>query len=150
MEEKKTNNNKLMIISAIIILAVGAGSFYGGMRYAQSKATTQQSAQAGGRFQGLRGAKSAGGNRAAGGFISGEIIKQDDKSVTLKLLDGGSKIIYYTDTTKVSKTASGTKADLIIGKNISVVGSANSDGSIVAETIQLRPAQENQPQPLRQ
>lgn len=143
MEENKTTNNKLIIISAIIILVVGAGSFYGGMRYAQSKATTQQNAQAGGRFQGLRGANGTGGNRAGGGFVNGSIIKQDDKSITLKLTDGGSKIAYLTGTTNINKTATGTKADLIVGENVAVIGTANSDGSVIAQSVQIRPAGEN-------
>jgi hypothetical protein len=153
MEENKSNN-KIIIISAIIAILVGGGAFYSGMRYEQSKAATGLNAQGSGRFQGMRAngavGNQPGGNRAVGGNVLGEIIKQDNKSVTLKLLDGGSKIIYYTDTTNVSKTASGTKADLIVGENVSVVGTTNSDGSVIAQTVQIRPAGENRPRPPRQ
>lgn len=144
MEEKKTNNNKLMIIAAVIILIVGAGSFYGGMRYAQSKASANNTIGTG-RFQGQRGLGGSGGNRAGGGFVSGSILKTDNQSITLKLIDGGSKIAYLTDATGINKTATGTKADLIVGENVSVIGTANSDGSVIAQTVQIRPAGENRP-----
>lgn len=78
-----------------------------------------------------------------GAFINGEIIAKDDKSITIKLRDGGSRIIFYSATTEISKFVSGTADDLIIGKNITVIGKTNSDNSITAQTIQLRPNIQN-------
>jgi len=40
--------------------------------------------------------------------------------------------------------AAGALSDLEIGKNISVNGTANSDGSVTAQIIQLRPLDRNQ------
>ena len=133
--------NKSIVIIIAVTLIVGAGAFYGGMKYAENKATagwqqrTQQfSGNAGAGFSGGTG----GGQRGGGGFISGEILSKDDKSVTVKLQDGGSKIVFLSDSTKITKSTDGALSDLEAGKNVSVNGAANPDGSITAQTIQLR------------
>ena len=130
-----------------IVIIVGGAAFYGGMKYGESKKNI------GGRngfadfkdFQnfpsdgqgrlGVPGSKDGGVN-----FTSGEIISADEQSVTVKLQNGGSKIIFFSDSTKITKTAEGAVADLTAGETIMVSGTANQDGSITAETIQLRPA----------
>jgi len=73
-------------------------------------------------------------------LVMGEIIAKDEQTVTVKLSDGGSKIVFFSDTTQIDKFAAGTLADLEIGMTIIANGTANQDGSVVAKTIQLRPA----------
>ena len=149
--------NKLISIVIAVSVAVGGGAFYGGMKYAQSQASPGRLSHA--DFQNLRNLSpeerqqrlqqfsangggsrgSLGGNRGAGGgFVSGEVISKDDKSITLKLQDGGSKIIFFSGSTGVTKSAIGTTTDLVVGKNVSVTGIANPDGSLTAQSIQLR------------
>lgn len=135
----------------VVVLLVGGGAFYGGMKYGESKSS--QGLVRGG-FQDFNNLSSEerqqrlqqmGGNvgnfqrNRGNGFISGEILSKDDQSVTVKLQDGGSKIIFYSDSTEVSKFTSGSSGDLEIGKTIIANGTANSDGSITAQSIQLRP-----------
>lgn len=69
----------------------------------------------------------------------GEITSKDDKSMTVKLPDGGSRIVFFSDSTAITKSADGTLADLIIGESILINGNQSSDGSIIAQLIQLRP-----------
>lgn len=78
-------------------------------------------------------------NRTSGsGGISGEVIAKDDKGITVKLRDGGSKIVFYSGKTLISKTASSTIDGVTIGERVMIVGTSNVDGSVSAESIQLR------------
>ena len=124
------------IISIIIVLIVGAGAFYGGLVYGKS-----QNASSPGRFQGFNanGAQRGARQGANGGLVNGQILAQDAKSITLKLNNGGSKIIFLSDTTQIMKSTNGAVSDLTTGENLMVNGMPNSDGSITAQTIQIRP-----------
>lgn len=73
-----------------------------------------------------------------GGGASGEILKIDDKSITVKMRDGGSRLVFFTSSTPIYKSVSGTSIDLKVGDEISTFGNSGSDGSIVAESIQIR------------
>lgn len=133
--------NKIIII-VIAIVVIGGGAFFGGMKYGQARnSRTGRIGQV--RIQDFAGGGPWGMMRgsADGGFIAGEILSKDEKSLTLKLRDGGSKIVFFSDSAEISKFAKGTTTDLEIGKAVSVTGTANSDGSLTAESIQLRSPQ---------
>ena len=136
------NKTLLSIIGVAVI--VGGGAFYGGMKYAQSQASQRARSQQSGASGAAFGGRS--GNRMGADFANGEIIAKDDKSITIKLRDarlpdgqGGSKIIFYSDSSEIGKFVNGTANDLEIGKTIVVNGKTNSDGSITAQSIQIRP-----------
>ncbi len=130
---KKTN---LIIIAVVVILAVGGGSFYFGMSYGKSQNTRPNFTA--GNFQGMR-ANRTGAN--GGNFILGSIISSDTTSITLQLPgNAGSKIIFYSDKTQISKMASGSISDLANGTSVSINGTTNPDGSVTAQSIQIRPA----------
>lgn len=141
---------KLVSIIIIIVIAtvVGGGAFYGGMKYQENKTskrfTVRNGASGANTLGGIQGRKI--GNSSGSNFLNGEVVSKDDKSVTIKLQDarlpdgqGGSKIIFFSDATKITKSALGSVNDLEIGKNIFVNGKQNQDGSFTAETIQLNP-----------
>ena len=133
--------NKKIIIPAILALVIGGGGgFASGMKYSQGKAASaraaaaQQFRQGGGNFAGRRGTGGPGS-----GFVSGEVLSKDDKSVTIKLPDGSTKIVFYGAGTKVAKTAEGAISDVAVGGQAVITGTANGDGSVTAQNIQLRP-----------
>ena len=106
--------------------------------YAGSQLVPTNGVQGGGA-QNFRG-MGVGGLRGGAGATSGEILSVDDKSITLKLRDGGSKIVFFSSSTTISKMVDAVVADLLVGKTVSVQGTANPDGSETAQSIQIRPA----------
>jgi len=134
---------KKIFIIIIIAVVVGAAGFFGGMKYGQSQnsASTQQSSAlqtTGRRFSGV-----AGGS-ANGNLVNGQIISMDDKSITVQLRTGGSKIVFFSTSTQVVKSVAGSVKDLLNNENVMVTGTQNSDGSITANSIQLRLPSQNQ------
>ena len=123
-----------------VVIIIGAGSFYGGMKYGQQNRFASASQ---GNFRGVAGsfggARRGGAGGTGGDAASGEIISKDDKSITVKLRDGGSKIIFIADSTQVMKSTAGTVSDLAIGDQVMSFGTANADGSVTAKSIQIRP-----------
>lgn len=144
---------KNVLIAVIIGLIIAGGAFYGGMKYSANKAVSQISQnRCGGNFGGQRqgggqgqGMQNGGGrqggmqNGGAGDFVGGEIISKDDSSVTIKTRDGGSKIVFFSDKTLIDKSVSGATSDLSVGLQVTANGKANSDGSLTAQNIQIRP-----------
>lgn len=124
-------------ILAAAIVVVGVGAFYGGMVYGKNQASSALQANFANRqFNGA-----ANGNRRngqMGGFLNGEVISKDDKSLTVKLRDGGSKIVFFSGATQILKSVKGTIDDLPVGSNVTANGQTNSDGSVTAQLIQLR------------
>lgn len=131
-----------IVITAVVAIIIGAGAFFGGMKYQESRLANsrgqfrQQGGQAGGRGQfGQRFNGRGAGARA----VAGEVISLDEKSITVKLPDNSSKIVLLTDATTISKSAEGTKSDLKTGERVAVFGTTNSDGSVTAQNVQLNP-----------
>ena len=89
----------------------------------------------------MGGVRRGNGNGMGGDATSGEILSKDDKSITIKLMDGGSKIIFVSNSTQLMKSISGLVSDLTIGAQVTVFGAANADGSVTAKSIQMRPRQ---------
>jgi len=125
----------IYIVAAIIVVIVGAGAFFAGMKYQQSKQPAFLREFAGRQGQGT----GTGGNRVGFRPVNGEIISSDDKSITVKLQDDSSKIVLLSDNTEINKAAEATKEDLKVGEKVAVFGQENSDGTVTAQNIQLNP-----------
>lgn len=141
-------NNLIMLAIAILVGLVG---FYTGTLYQKNQnprfgfngenmmGNTR-------RFDdgGRRGMMNSGGRN--GGFrpVVGQILSQDDKSITVKMTDGSSRIILLSDTTDINKAETVDKNALTVGQTVRVFGIVNSDGSVTAQDIQLNPTQPQQ------
>lgn len=140
------NNKNIIIVAVIVAIIFGGGGFYGGMLYGKGQNSQPASGQfrtgqrpgGVGQLNGQTGGTGIARRAGGAGFVSGQIITKDDKSITVKSTDGGSKIIFLSDSTQVTKSASGTISDLIDNTQVLVNGTANPDGSITAGSIQIR------------
>ena len=134
--------NKKIVAGIVGVVIIVGAAFYGGMVY--GKSSTPARGQFGnGQFTG--GSNGAGGTGIRGGinrggFTAGEIISKDASSITIKMQDGSTKIILIGSSTQVTKSTTGSSDDLTTGVNVTVTGTANSAGSVTAESVQIRPA----------
>ncbi|MGC9611245.1 MAG: hypothetical protein ABSE68_03470 [Minisyncoccia bacterium] len=129
---------KVIPILIAVIIAGGAGFYLGKI---SAGSPTQNIAagygQNGGQFRNSGNGQRNGMN---GGLANGDVINKDDKSITVQMRDGSSKIVFFSSSTQVMKSAGGSLGDVITGEQVTVIGTSNSDGSITAQTIQIRPA----------
>lgn len=125
-----------LVLTVIVSLIFGAVGFYAGIKFQQSQRSRMFSS---GQFGNRQGGSTQQNNRAGARQVVGEILTQDDKSITVKLSDGSSKIVILSDATTINKATTATKTDLKVGERVGVFGLDNSDGSVTAQTIQLNP-----------
>ncbi|MCL4417531.1 MAG: DUF5666 domain-containing protein [Actinobacteria bacterium] len=131
---------KIPVLTIVLLIIVGGGAFFGGMKYQQTKRSSFS--QQAGTFQ-RQGRNIMGGNRAGFRPVSGEVISSDDKSITVKLQDGSTKIVLLSDKTQINRAETINKSELKNGEKVAVFGAENSDGSITAQNIQLNPIFKN-------
>lgn len=132
------NTNTKIGMGALAVVLVAA-SFYGGTLY--GKTGVQFRGQSGNGFGGQFQNRSEGafGVQRGAGVVTGEILSKDESAMTVKLPDGSTKIVLIASSTRILTSAEGTLSDLVIGKNVLVTGTTNSDGSVSGENIQIRP-----------
>jgi hypothetical protein len=132
------NKNTIYIVGAVLVII----AFFGGMMYGKTSCLSAASADRQSRMAAIGGAYGGrGGTRGGntgGGFLSGQILSKDSNSLTIKLRDGGSKIVFLSASTTVQKQTEGSVGDLNVGTEVTAMGSPNTDGSVNAQSIQIR------------
>lgn len=129
---------KSLVITVVIAIAVGVLSFYGGIQYQKSK--RGNFATRGGQFPGMIGQQGTIRRQGNGnGFrpVSGEITSIDNNTITIKMPDGSSKIVVFSDSTVINKTAEGSPSDLKTGAQVMIIGSESGNGTVSATSISL-------------
>lgn len=132
-------NKKILIVVGVGVAVLAV--FYSGFKYGQASSPAQ-GLRSGLNFTGGQFGQ-VGGNqkttRNFGGMVAGQIINQDDQSLTVKAKDGSSRLVFYNASTTVMKEIVGSITDVQKGSEVSINGKANTDGSVNAQMIQLRP-----------
>jgi len=134
----------------VAVVVIGAGAFYGGMRYERSTAVRFPGGNAGNgrtltaeqRQQMFpdRAGRTRGGGPGGGGVVAGTILGHTGEQITVQLRDGGSRIVFLAASTTITTPVTAKPADLTNGTIVFVSGTPNADGSMTAETVQIRPA----------
>lgn len=120
----------IWIIATIVIAGI---SFYAGNKHGQAATPSR------GQFGQQAGTRTGGRFGSGAGLVAGTVLSKDDTSMTIKMRDGSSKIVLYSGSTQVLRSAPGTAADVAVGAQVSAQGQQNSDGSVTAQSIQIRP-----------
>ena len=136
MKEQSSNSNLIVTVALVGLVAAGGG-FFAGMKYQQSKRVSFTSMMPAGQGRMGGGTQNMAGGKGMSRPVYGEIIKADAKTITVKSRDGSSKIVLLSETGQIYKAVAGAIDDLKIGTQVSVFGSANPDGSVTAQNIQI-------------
>jgi hypothetical protein len=123
-----------VVLAAVLFGAVG---FYGGVTYQQSQAGAGFAGRGAGGF-GAGGSGTGGAGRAGANVATGTVIAQDSTSITVKTAEGGSKTLFVSAQTRVSKQTVLTAADIKVGDQVAGFGTA-ANGGIDARMVQIVP-----------
>jgi hypothetical protein len=117
-----------VVLAAVLFGAIG---FWGGVTYQKT-----QSPSIG--FAGRFGGSNSTGGRAPANVATGTVIAQDASSLTIKTASGGSKTVFVSAQTEVSKQEVLKAADIKVGDEVGAFGDA-ANGGITARMIQIIP-----------
>ena len=126
--------NRSYLLTAAAVILVGAGAFWAGTAYRGVNGIasgTAQSAWPTGMQEGQKPPDIA----------QGEVISKSASAFVVKGLDGTMKSVSFASTTQATVTVVSTKsaANIAVGENVFVIGSASEDGTLQAETINIIP-----------
>lgn len=148
-------SKRILIIVIILGVLVSSGAFVAGMAVQKGRtrsvisdrfenAAANGFGQRDGQMGRMRdlGKTTMGKGMAIGERpVVGEIISKDEKTLTVKLTDGSSKIVVFSNDTSITKDIDATKQDLKVGETVRIFGTTNSDGSVTGTNIKINPEQ---------
>lgn len=130
-------NKKLIIVLAILVI-VAVGIIIA--QSLKSKNQVNKIISPALQSQNLNNSTGNNQNKGRNNFmaINGTVIAVGDKSFTVNLDKGGSAIVFYSQTTAVTKNTKMAVADLAVGQPIIVSGTKNAEGVFTAATVMVR------------
>ena len=124
---------KTIIAAVLAAVLAGALGFFGGVTYQKSQTPS---------FGGRAGAGGFNRQGGAAGFranvATGTVIAQDATSITVKGADGGSKTVFISADTSISKQEVLKPADIKVGDQVGAFGQSGT-GGITATMVQVIP-----------
>jgi hypothetical protein len=143
-------NQNIVIACAVTAVVAGGAGFWGGTMYPKSQSMPNFQNRGEGRPMmpgqttdarpsGNRVAPGSPGQMGRGGAIMGEVTAKDDKSITIKMSDGSSKIVILSSSTSYRTSTESKAANVELGKQVAVFGTPNSDGSTTASSVEIDP-----------
>ena len=127
---------KNIIIAVCIAVVVGLAGFFVGVNVGH----TSQTNPGGTLARGQNASRTGAFTRSTGNLVAGKVLSSDANGITLQITGGGSKVVIVPSSTMVLKSVSGALTDVSVGSNVTIQGTQNTDGSITAQSIQIRPA----------
>src|SRR5437016_3142533 len=142
-------------LTVTLIVVIGLlGGFYGGFKYGQghpppsSNSTTNAAAFAGagagggasgggaGGGAGRAGAGGASGGGFGGNAISGQVTAVGNGTITVHETNG-TDVQVNVSSARITKTSQGTTGDLTQNTQVTVVGTADSTGTVNATVVSI-------------
>jgi len=127
---------KFHIVGGVVIVAL---AFFGGTKFGGNDnggpARMNQ-----GQFGDQQVAHDDGFDRtmqAGQGFVGGTILSVDENGITVQLTDGGSRIVFISSGTEITKSTDGTLEDLTVGEQVFITGTQNEDETVSAESVRI-------------
>lgn len=131
------NKNTMIIIAAVLVVIAAVGGFFGGMQYQKGNAGSNFAQGGNGTFRQRSGMMGQNGQNFRP--VRGQVLSIDTNGITVKLLDGSTKIVVLSGSTVYLKSTKALQSDLKTGDMVNVIGTQNSDGSVTAQDVQLNP-----------
>lgn len=129
-------HTRVVVIAAVLGLGIGFSAGYymphGAGTTARGQYAMRGGANMDGGFSGARG--------GSGGLVSGTVLSNDGSTMTVSMQDGSTKLVLIHASTEVLETTMASPEALSAGVSVTVTGTANSDGSVTAQSVQVRPA----------
>jgi len=138
--ENMKNKNMMILVAVVLIIVAAAGGFFGGMMYQKNQIPSLGAAAGRGSYAGRFGAQ---GGQSAAAFrpVRGQVLDMSANSLTVKMSDGSTKIVVLSASTAFMQSTKAALSDIKTGNTVNVVGTANSDGSVTAQQVQINPPQ---------
>jgi hypothetical protein len=137
IKDMKNIHTMRILISIVLIIVAAAGGFFGGMMFQKNQAPSLSGATGRGNFAGRFGGQA--GQNAAFRPVRGQVLDMSANSLTVKMSDGSTKIVVLSSSTAFMQSTKAALTDVKTGDTVNVVGTANSDGSVTAQDIQINP-----------
>ena len=143
-------NQKIVIACVITAVIAGGVGYVGGVKISSLKRASMFGNRSGqamtmrnGNGDNTQKGKTIGNTpnmMGRGGATTGEVTAKDDKSMTVKMSDGSSKIIILSEKTVYRISEESSVSNVSEGTKVAVFGEIGNDGSVTATTIEINPA----------